>query len=73
MPERFSPSYSASQVKATCDKMCLKTMHSLALDIFTGLGPPFLSGWWAQLFLWLVGSSGKITVLTLHHHSTSTF
>lgn len=68
MPERFSLSYAASQVKATCDKMHLKTMHTLPLDILAGLVPPFFSGWWAQLFLCLAGSSGKVTVLALHHH-----
>ena len=68
VPESFSLSYFASQVKATCDKMPLKTMHTLPLDILTGLVPPFFSGWWAQLFLWLARSSGKITVLALHHH-----
>lgn len=44
MPERFYLSYCTSQVKATCDKMHLKTMHTLLLDILTGLVPPFFSG-----------------------------
>lgn len=29
VPERFSLSYPACQVKPTCDKMHLKTMHNL--------------------------------------------
>lgn len=50
VPDRFSLSYYASQVKTTCDKMHLKTMHTLPPDISTGLVPPHFSGWWAQLF-----------------------
>lgn len=68
VPESFSLSYSDSQAKDTCDKMHLKTMHTLPPDILTGLVPPFFSSWWAQLFLWLAESSGKITILALHHH-----
>lgn len=68
MPESFSFSYSASQVKATSGKMHPKTIHILPLDIVTGLVSPFFSGWWAQLFLWLAGSSGEIMVLVLHRY-----
>lgn len=56
------------KVKATSGKMHLKTIHILPLDIVTGLVSPFFSGWWAQLFLWLAGSSGEITVLVLHRY-----
>lgn len=41
---RFSLSYSDSQAKATCDKMHLKTMHTLPPDILTGVVPLVAGG-----------------------------